>query len=379
MGPLEQLGDFTPQDVTLMACQILSATITIYLHTEGHIHRDIKPVNILVKSIEPFVFVLADFGFTCRDHRKTSAGTQVYAAPEIHLRQQYWTDAVDIRSIGVVIIQYTGGLPLPPTQWDHNAWPEALAAVVPAPGPFGEALGRLALAMLDHDPDGRPTAQFCLTKVKMILKGGWTGTSLGKRAQNKHPITPSSPLFDDISPEDLRSWVLRDNDREPSTAINLTRICWDLSLSKNEMRTYIKKEGHAFYVIHASKNQGRHTYKGTYVSIPCAIAFVRKCRPELKEVLSDLEDLRSSSKLQSPNQGLTVSSDASRFASSPNLIRPLQGGSDMMLPNADNLGFSPSIMLLMDSNLEPFASVTEEEWANFIETKQFPGAPGEGH
>ncbi|KAK2743818.1 hypothetical protein FQN55_007038 [Onygenales sp. PD_40] len=350
MGPLEQLGDLTPQDVTLMACQILSATI--YLHTEGHIHRDFKPVDILVKSIEPFVFVLSDFGLTCRDHRKTSVGTQVYAAPRIHLRQQYWTDAVDIWSIGVIIIQYTRGLPLPPTQWDHNAWLEALAAVVPAPGPFGEALGQLAQAMLDHDPDGPPNAQFCLTKAKMILKGGWM---------------------------DLRRWVLRDNDMEPSTAINLTRICWALSLSRNEMGSYIKKECHAFYVIHASKNQRQHIYKGTYVSIPHAIAFVRKCRPELIEVLSDLEDLGSSSKLQSPNQGLTVSSNASRVASSPNLIPPLQGQGDMMQPNADNLGFSPSIMLLMDSKLEPFASVTEEEWANFMETKQFPGAPGEGH
>ncbi|KAK2800134.1 hypothetical protein FQN50_008229 [Emmonsiellopsis sp. PD_5] len=414
MGTLEQLEDLTPQDVTLMACQILSATL--HLHTEGHIHRDIKPANILVKSIEPFVFVLSDFGFTCRDNRKTSIGSQLYAAPEIHLGQQYWTDAVDIWSIGVVILQYTSGLPLPPTQWDHNAWLEALAAVVPAPDPFGGALGQLAQAMLDHDPDGRPNAQFCLTKAKMILKGGWTGTSLGKRAQNKHPIIPSSPLFDDISSVDLRRWVLRDNHRQPSTAINLTRICWALSLSRNEMRSYIKKEGHAFYVIHASKNQGQHTYKGTYVSIPCAIAFVRKCRPDLKEVLSDLEDLGSSSKGQSPNQGLTVSSNASRVASSPNLIPPLQGQGDMMQPNVllasftpipqtqgqggsmdppvvpssssnlvsnqqndDNLGFSPSNMLPADWNLEPFATMTEEELANFIGINPFPDAPGEGN
>lgn len=95
-----------------------------YLHGGRNliVHRDIKLENILVKHRDPdcnpngLCIKLSDFGLAkIGDSLKTGCGSETYCPPEIcagHPRQRY-TKAVDIWSLGVVILRFAYALPHP--------------------------------------------------------------------------------------------------------------------------------------------------------------------------------------------------------------------------------------------------------------------------
>ncbi|KAF3762455.1 hypothetical protein M406DRAFT_46303, partial [Cryphonectria parasitica EP155] len=73
--------------VQQMTSQLLSALA--YLHANNITHRDVKPDNILVQSLQPFVVKLTDFGLskmvdTEQTFLKTFCGTLLYCAPEVY-------------------------------------------------------------------------------------------------------------------------------------------------------------------------------------------------------------------------------------------------------------------------------------------------------
>ncbi|KAK5188601.1 Protein kinase protein rad53, partial [Exophiala xenobiotica] len=81
------------------------------LHGQNITHRDLKPENILLRSRTPIHIKLADFGLAQdRSDLKTFCGSRMYAAPEIFLGQHY-TNAVDIWSLGVIVMKFVYGLP----------------------------------------------------------------------------------------------------------------------------------------------------------------------------------------------------------------------------------------------------------------------------
>ncbi|EEH06325.1 carbon catabolite-derepressing protein kinase [Histoplasma capsulatum G186AR] len=303
-GTLEQLEDLTPQDIMLLASQVLDAVL--YLHTNGYAHRDIKPANILVKSVEPFSFVLSDFGLTSRDPLQTFCGSNMYAAPEIYNHQPY-TAMVDIWAIGTVILKYTAGLPALPTPWDNDQWFKSLSAFTPKIEPCWKTLRDFANTLLEPDPDKRPIAQVCLTEINKIRRGEATSVSFRDRKRNM-PSTPAPYVPKDITADDLKSWVQYDQSKDPPRAINLTRICWALCLSRDAMRSYLKKEGHASYVMPTTPR--KKLLRGTYVSISCALAFLRSSRPDLKNLIADLQQLDSSSEMpETPEPPISIASD----------------------------------------------------------------------
>lgn len=76
-----------PEDfVRVMARQILHALS--YLHSKKVAHRDIKPDNILIASINPLRVKLSDFGLSKMVHEvsmlNTFCGTPLYCAPEVY-------------------------------------------------------------------------------------------------------------------------------------------------------------------------------------------------------------------------------------------------------------------------------------------------------
>ena len=69
--PYGDLGKVAPQ---LKVFQLKEAIRQIlyglrYFHGQRQIHRDIKPNNVLVKSLEPLEVIIADFGLvSCWNH-----------------------------------------------------------------------------------------------------------------------------------------------------------------------------------------------------------------------------------------------------------------------------------------------------------------------
>ncbi|OJD21526.1 serine/threonine protein kinase [Blastomyces percursus] len=184
LGTHQQLDDLTPQNVILLAYQIIDAVL--YIHTRDYAHRDIKPTNILVKSMEPLTFVLSDFGLASRDPLQTFCGCDLYAAPEIY-RPGLYRKGVDIWATGIVILKYAAGLPTRPTPWDHERWFKSLATFAPNLDPIRKILRDFAGTMLESVTDNRPSAEVCLTRI-CIMRGGVTNASIEFGEHNRPPL-----------------------------------------------------------------------------------------------------------------------------------------------------------------------------------------------
>ncbi|KAF7660779.1 hypothetical protein LDENG_00275300 [Lucifuga dentata] len=97
-----------------------------YLHTNHHVHRDVKSANILLD--ESFVAKISDFGLTRASAKRSSTtmmtervvGTRAYMAPEA-LRGEI-TPKSDVFSFGVVLLEILSGLP----PADENREPQFL-------------------------------------------------------------------------------------------------------------------------------------------------------------------------------------------------------------------------------------------------------------
>ncbi|KAK5188666.1 Protein kinase protein rad53 [Exophiala xenobiotica] len=105
----DQVSSVSDTDMLVICNQTLEGLS--YLHSQNITHRDLKPENILLRSRTPIHIKLADFGLAQDgSDLKTFCGSRMYAAPEIFLGQHY-TNAVDIWSLGVIVMKFVYGLP----------------------------------------------------------------------------------------------------------------------------------------------------------------------------------------------------------------------------------------------------------------------------
>ncbi|KAJ4860538.1 protein kinase domain-containing protein [Trichoderma breve] len=110
-------GPFNEEDSRTMAQQLLSALA--YLHRNNITHRDVKPDNILINTLQPLDVKLTDFGLskmvdTEQTFLRTFCGTLLYCAPEVYTEYVEYNHAVDIWSLGgVLFYSMTGQPPYP--------------------------------------------------------------------------------------------------------------------------------------------------------------------------------------------------------------------------------------------------------------------------
>ena len=97
--------------------QGLSALVYLHERPNPIAHRDIKPENILVEHRDPdrniLRIKLSDFGLSKTGDLESFCGSKTYFPPEVRDDGASYTEAVDIWSLGVVILEFAYGLPRP--------------------------------------------------------------------------------------------------------------------------------------------------------------------------------------------------------------------------------------------------------------------------
>ncbi|WEW59462.1 hypothetical protein PRK78_004936 [Emydomyces testavorans] len=141
--------------------QVLAAIA--YLHRIKQVHRAIKPESILLKSWDPLVAKLSDFGLTTRNgFLTTECGTKKYAAPEMFVGQ--YDDSVDVWSAGVSAFDIAEELPDDTDGFSHNDWAEEVQRrVTTAYKEKQDPFLLLLRKMLHMNPKARPSAEDCLS------------------------------------------------------------------------------------------------------------------------------------------------------------------------------------------------------------------------
>lgn len=100
-------------DLMLYSYQLLKSIN--YIHSKGICHRDIKPQNILI-DINDKIIKLCDFGsakkLSFKDSNVAYICSRYYRAPELIFNATTYTNAVDVWSIGCVIVEMVIGEPI---------------------------------------------------------------------------------------------------------------------------------------------------------------------------------------------------------------------------------------------------------------------------
>lgn len=193
-----------------------------YLHSKGNAHRDLKPENIMLD--ENYNVKIIDFGFTCniagRDGSGTNSsgvGTLGYMAPEIHLKQRYQANAVDLFALGIILfIIYAGHPPFNLAKDNDNHY--RLIALQRAdlfwkahsnnkpPGFFSDEFKDLITAMLQLQPHMR----LCISD---IIGHPWmqqeypTADEIGEEFGKRHAINKQRASADQDRKESMSANV----------------------------------------------------------------------------------------------------------------------------------------------------------------------------
>lgn len=226
-----------PEDMTqTMSKQLLSALG--YLHTNNITHRDVKPDNILINTIEPLEVKLTDFGLskvvdTEQTFLRTFCGTLLYCAPEVYTEYAEYDDngvrnrgkkmrrvpgqrynhAVDIWSLGGVLFYTMTGSPPYPVK-SGISYSELLHKIMTTPlditplqqyGVSGQGTDFLR-RMLQRRPENRASIPDLENHVWL----GGQGSTI-QASQSYDEITDDEDII--IEPSQFRPPVDFDDDR----------------------------------------------------------------------------------------------------------------------------------------------------------------------
>ena len=119
--PLLQLGSLYDYMASKQCYSSISEAKTIavqlllgvaHLHSMLIMHRDIKPTNIMISSLEPYLTIkLTDFGMAVWSRKAFSVAASLpYCAPEVYKfdRAEKYDNKVDTFPIGMVVLELLG-------------------------------------------------------------------------------------------------------------------------------------------------------------------------------------------------------------------------------------------------------------------------------
>ncbi|ELP92222.1 protein serine/threonine kinase, putative [Entamoeba invadens IP1] len=153
----------------------------LYLHTNGVLHRDVKPDNVLVfnkTSIITTNVKLSDFGssrninlFLSNMSFTKGIGTPVYMAPEIYNKNKY-SQAADVYALGITLLECM--------KWDEAYENKTFVYSfqipdfinkgnrLPKPANVSNEMFAIVQACWDQTPKNRPTTQTILERLNQI-------------------------------------------------------------------------------------------------------------------------------------------------------------------------------------------------------------------
>ncbi|KHK95844.1 hypothetical protein LK09_17600 [Microbacterium mangrovi] len=180
-----QDGPIDPAGVAAAGADLSRALA--YIHSQGVIHRDVKPANILLPASSHAVTAkLTDLGIArLVDASKLTAtgsviGTASYMSPEQAVGRPL-NSATDVYSLGLVLLELlTGHCEFPGTAVEAASARLARDPVIPAR--LGPAWSELLQRMTARDPAGRPTADEVSARLAQISADA-TSISPGARSE----------------------------------------------------------------------------------------------------------------------------------------------------------------------------------------------------
>ena len=189
-------GRMAPYSAPVSAARMVTrlreaASALGWLHTNGWVHRDVKPANLLLRADGSLA--LGDFGCACRRGNAgalppgTVVGTPRYAAPEQSAGAPAQPTA-DVYSLGVCLYEMLTGKPLYPGRTVAELLGQHLLAAIPRLTREQAGWQPLLDAMLAKDPAQRPAdGRAVLALLERAGRVLWQPHGRGSSHESRNP------------------------------------------------------------------------------------------------------------------------------------------------------------------------------------------------
>ena len=183
----EYLEEFN--ELMKVKCLLDVSSAMCYLHNESIMHRDLKPQNVLIVSMNPrtsaVVAKLTDFGTSRREERikcvlSTGTGIDPFMAPELLRRSTTYDKSIDVYSFSMLMYYiFAEKLPTADSSLSKGADPYGLIICgkrPSIPATCSRDIGKVMQQCWDGDAMKRPSFE----QIHRLLRDYWVLRMYGK-------------------------------------------------------------------------------------------------------------------------------------------------------------------------------------------------------